>query len=111
MSTRSKKTFVLNKTAAFIWKFCDGRMSVDCLAQNLVRAAGGEARRVHDQVLRFCQEMQNHGLLLPVQASAAQHGTTLCAYRDTFIPPSISQQHNGIGFRGRPSSRGVSGPG
>ena len=112
VDVRSRKTFLLNATASFIWQRCDGRVNMEALVEALVNAGRQEVRRVRSEIFEFCQLMQSNGLLLSGsrQAAPVLAGGN-CVFHGNYIQPSVRFQASGIGFRNRPSSRGVSGPG
>ena len=111
VSPRSKRTWVLNQTAAHIWKMCGTRVSAETLARQLAQASGQELRRIRSDLLKFCRKLQGLGLLCAAREAGTGRELQACRFAGAYLPPMIKLQNEGMGFRGRPSSRGVSGPG
>lgn len=112
VSTAVQKTWVLNSTASLIWKCCDGTMSLETLARRIAAGCGREASRVKAELLEFCKEMEQRGLLMGVRAagavSGAQMSSAVC-FSGMSVPPIIKMESMSLGIRGKPSPRGVSG--
>jgi hypothetical protein len=109
----SRRTWVLNSTASFVWRRCDGRVTIDQIARALAAATGAEFRSIKEDVLAFCAELEGACLLSPAPASvptsalAGKGG----AFSVPYIPPLIRLKSLSARPRGRPSPRGISGPG
>jgi hypothetical protein len=112
VSTAVQKTWVLNATASLIWKCCDGTISLETLARRIAGGCGREAGRVKAELVEFCREMEQRGLLMGVRAAGAISGdqlsSTLC-FSGMSVPPMIKMESLTVGIRGKPSPRGVCG--
>lgn len=107
VSPVTSKTWVLNATASAIWKYCDGQTSIDALAAAFAQAGRLEVAKVKTELLAFCRQLEAQGML---RASSSPIGIgAACAFAGSYVPPFIRMHSSGVGFRGRPSSRGGSG--
>lgn len=112
VSSSAKGTWVLNPTACFVWKNCDGRTNLEAMARHLAAAAGLEPSRVKHEVLAFCRELEEQGLV-----SAARHAAESlaarplqCCFAGAYVPPVIRIRNSGAGFRGKARPRGPGSP-
>lgn len=110
VSPSAKRTWVLNPTASALWKSCDGCTPLESIARNLARAGRHELSKVKAELTAFCKMLEENGMLRPAPCPVAVSGGAVCFY-GPYVPPFVKLQSAGVGFRGRPSSRGGSGPG
>jgi len=112
VSSSTQRTWVLNSTASFVWKHCDGSTSLHDIARGLAAAGCAEMHRVRRDVTAFCQELASVGLLSPAHrlAHAAAAPAAVCFAR-SYLPPGIRVTTTLGAGRGRPSPRGISSPG
>jgi hypothetical protein len=112
VSTKARKTWVLNATASLIWKCCDGTMHLDVLARRIAKAGGREANRVKSEILEFCRVLEQKGLIRTAQISAgpnAELPAEMC-FAGFSLPPLIRMETTTVGARGKSSPRGVTTP-
>jgi hypothetical protein len=105
----TKRTWVFNTTAAYIWKYCDGHGNLDDVARQLASSCGRELRQIRTEIKEFCQQLEEIGLIVENSAPVDAVSTGNVTFRGSYFSPSIKLQNMGLGFRGRPSSR--NGPG
>ena len=108
VSPTTSKTWVLNHTASAIWKCCDGQTSIDDIALKLAEAGRLDVANVKTELLAFCKQLESQGMLRS-SGRAVRAGASF-AFAGSYVPPFIRMHGSGVGFRGRPSSRGGSGP-
>ncbi|HYG73898.1 MAG TPA: PqqD family protein [Planctomycetota bacterium] len=110
VNTSARQTLVLNSTASFLWKCCDGSLSLQEIASRIAAAGGHKVEQVREELAHFCGELETRGLLLSASNAAmipaSEHA--VCFSGGDF-PPRIKLESSSLGFRGRPSPRGVSG--
>lgn len=100
-------TWRLNRAAAFLWKHCDGTISLREIARALSNGVRAEARRIEADLAAFCARLETAGLL---RASVAGAGAPQALYfSGLYAPPSLTTRHAGSSRR-RPGPRGISGP-
>jgi hypothetical protein len=69
----SAKFYVLNATMAFVWRQCDGRRSIEEIAQGLEEGFTGVARdRAADDIKNAIRELEQLGLLSPETEMSAR---------------------------------------
>ena len=108
----SKQTFVLNETASHVWKTCDWRISINDLASQFACATAQELREVRIDLLNFVHELRHCKLIVREMITHSKTPSIgQCCFAGKYVPPAIRLHISGAGFRGRPSSRGISGPG
>ena len=111
VSPLNKKTWVLNESVSFVWKTCDSR-SQEVIARDLSLSSGQELSRVKRDLRAFFNQLRQSGMLVRAAlAGDSRLPEMSCCFSGPYVPPSIRFQLSGAGFCGRPSSRGVSGPG
>jgi len=109
VSTSERRTLVLNATASFLWTCCDGSVSLDDVARRITAVGGRKLEQVRNELAAFCLELETRGVLLGTPVlTPAQHGGAVC-FSGNGLPPLIKLESLSVGFRGRPSSRGISG--
>jgi len=114
VSSSTEQTWVLNPTASFVWRHCDGRSGLEDMARSLANAGRQEIVRIREEIAAFCEELAGLGLLQPVPCVAGPAARQSAAYRfaGIYVPPGIRLHCSfGGGRRGRASPRGISGPG
>jgi hypothetical protein len=99
-----RRTWLLNATASFVWRCCNGQVSPEEIARRL----GGQ--QVTREIAAFCQDLAKLGLLSESTQPAPQPALAL-AFSGPYAAPRIMPQGFGTGPRRRPSPRGLSGPG
>lgn len=94
--------WMLNETAAVVWKLCNGGAST--------RALAGAVSRSVDELTMFCERFRKLGLLQSTTSFAGmKHGGIVTQYLQN--RPEFTTLNLGVGPRRRPTPRGVSGPG
>jgi hypothetical protein len=58
-----EKVLNLNKTAAFLWESCDGKISVGTLIEKICQKFDVDAKTAHNDAVLFIEDMKNRGLL------------------------------------------------
>jgi hypothetical protein len=106
----TKRTWVFNTTAAYIWKCCDGHANLDDVAHQLASTCGRELRQIRTEIKEFCRQLEEIGLIVENSGQSEVVSSGNIAFRGSYFSPKIKLQNMGLGFRGRPSSRGVSPP-
>lgn len=61
----SGRVFVLNATAADVWRLCDGALAFDQLVDALAEAYGTDAPSIRDDVAAAVERLRAGGLLRP----------------------------------------------
>jgi len=105
----AKRTWVFNATASFIWKCCDGHSSIEDVARKLALSCGRELRLVRTDIVEFCRQLEEIGLIVGHSAPAGSVPVGSVSFQGSYFSPKIKLQNMGVGFRGRPSPR--NGPG
>ncbi len=101
VSPRSGARWLLNATAAAVWKLCDGTRSFAELSDTAACA----------EVARFCEALENLGLLIRSVEARRRAEPQLAACQMNFeATPHFRQLNAGAHGRRRPSPGGVSGP-
>jgi hypothetical protein len=107
----ARKTWVLNESAAFIWRHLNGSASIEDLARCLAATGGKELRKVRHELAAFCAQLEEAGMLMRRSSTNISVGDSPALYfSGAYLPPFIKMQHSGLGFKGRPSSRGITSP-
>ena len=111
---RTNRTWLLNSTASFIWRNCDGALRTDVLARRLTSASRRELDGISADIAAFCGSFEELGLLRAVPQPVLQPVSGSAAARSSagpYAPPRFIAHGLGSGPRHRPSPRGLSGPG
>ncbi|HEY3324450.1 MAG TPA: PqqD family protein [Planctomycetota bacterium] len=110
VSTRTRKTWVLNAAGSFIWRCCDGSITLDDIVRRL--AGSRSADIVRQEAAAFIAQLEQRGLLRTAPraavALAGNRGGSFC-YSGA-MPPLITLETTSFGARRGPSPRNVSGP-
>jgi len=113
VSPRLGYSWVLNATAAYLWRHCDGRTSLQALARRVADAAGLEVRQVLARLTEFSQELAKQGLLVPAAAAGATaaplSGTSLALLRTKGWDPNVRVKEQ-LAQPKKPKPRGFSTP-